>query len=159
VGTARHSRSVPHTREGLGDSGLPEIRGWHCALSESPRPLWKKVPADIATRAVAKVMCREAHERNGPRRWSSASFLPISNRSLVQLGTSQESGQQQSCSKHAKRRWRRFQSNVRRCTSSTPLDHSLFPIHCPPQLRSNPRERSTYFCQLRLRHFAGRISH
>jgi hypothetical protein len=51
---------------------------------------------------------------DGPRRWSSASFLPMSNRCLVQLGTSQESGHQQSCSKHAKRR----------CVQ--------IPIQCPP---------------------------
>jgi hypothetical protein len=48
----------------------------------------------------------------------------MSCRCLAQPGTSQESGQQQRCSKNIKRRRRRFQCNARRCICSTPLDHS-----------------------------------
>jgi hypothetical protein len=115
---------------------------------------WAKVP-----RHYAEVMCGEAHERRKSTSFSSVPFLLTSNRCLVQLATSQESGQQQSCCKHAKQRWRRFKSNVRRCTSNTPLDHCHYPIQCPPQLCSNAQEGSTYFCQPRLRPFAGRDGH
>jgi hypothetical protein len=107
--------------------------------------LWGKVPGDDGrecrlTQLPARWRWSCAARRmseDGFRSWSSVSLLLVSNRCLVLLCTSQESGQQQRCSKHGKRRRRRFQTEVCRCTSSTHLDRSHFPIHWPPQLRSN----------------------
>jgi hypothetical protein len=109
---------------------------------------WVKVPGHYGgncrltwqpTRSRWSCAVRRMSE-DGSRRWSSASFLPTSNRILVQLGTTRKSGQQQSCFKHAKRRWRKVQSNVRCCTSSTSLVHSS-------RSASNPlrAEASLYF--------------
>jgi hypothetical protein len=49
VVTAKHFRPELPTREGLGDSDLPENTRWQCALGKSPQTLCQGGPAGIAT--------------------------------------------------------------------------------------------------------------